>query len=302
MKLQASAPTLPVTVPVGKGWVSIYSDLFKARLTSLVLLTTMLGVYLASGKTVDFWLMFHAVFGMGLVASGGAALNQLIERELDARMRRTAGRPLPSGLLEPRTVFWVGLGCGALGLGYLAVTVNLLSAALAGFTLMTYLLVYTPLKRVTWLNTLVGAIPGAMPPLIGWTAARDQINGGGLALFAIQALWQIPHFMAICWIYRDEYRRAGFHMLSGIDPSGRRTSRQAVGYALALLVVSLVPWAMSLAGTLYLLGAVALGLTFVVFSIRFYLDLTVSRARELFFVSILYLPLLLSTMVLGKTA
>ena len=211
----------------------------KARLTTLVLLTTFVGFYMGGRGAMNFALMFHALAGTALVAAGAAALNQLLEREYDAKMRRTQNRPLPSGRLEPATVMIFGGVCATAGLLYLALAVNLLTSVIGAVTLVSYLFIYTPLKRVTWLNTAVGAVPGALPPVMGWTAARGELSGEGWALFAILAFWQMPHFFSIAWIYRDEYAKAGFKMLPVVDPDGCRTGQQAVSHALALLFVSL---------------------------------------------------------------
>jgi len=224
----------------------------------------------------------------------------LLEREYDAKMRRTQNRPLPSGRLQPTTVTLFGGICAVAGLVYLALAVNLLTCVIGAVTLISYLFIYTPLKRVTWMNTLVGAVPGALPPLMGWTAARGELSGEGWALFAILAFWQIPHFMAIAWMYRDEYARAGFKMLPAVDPDGHRTGQQAVSHTLALLVVALCPFAFKLAGPVYLAGALVLGVGYLGCAIQFSRQLTLARARQLFLASILYLPLLLAVMVLDK--
>jgi protoheme IX farnesyltransferase len=283
-----------------KSWFKIYSELFKARLTVLVVLTTTVGCYVGFPGQVDYRLLLNTVLGTALLASAASALNQLMERDYDARMRRTQQRPLPSGRLQPQFVLLVGCVAAALGLAYLAVAVNLLTCVLAAFSLFSYLFVYTPLKRVTWLNTAVGAIPGALPPLMGWTAARGELTPEGWSLFAILAFWQLPHFLAIGWIYRDEYAHAGFKMLPAIDPEGHRTGRQAVYFTVALVFASLCPFLFDLAGPVYLAGALLLGFSFLTFAIRFSRQLTLSRARKLFYVSILYLPALLSLMVLDK--
>ena len=298
--MKATAEISNNTVAAEKSWVAVYCDLIKARLTFLVLLTTLVGFYLGYRGPVDYLLMFHAVLGTGLVASGAAALNELIEREHDAKMRRTKDRPLPSGRLQPTTVMVFGGVCACAGLLYLALAVNLTTSVIGAVSLLSYLFIYTPLKRVTWLNTAVGAIPGALPPLMGWTAARGELSAEGWALFAILAFWQLPHFFAIAWIYRDEYAKAGFVMLPVIDPEGHRTARQAVCYTLGLLPVSLSPFVFRMAGPIYLIGALVLGLTFLWYAILFARQLTVPRARQLFYVSILYLPLLLTVMVLDK--
>jgi len=291
---------LTQAIPAEKPWLAVYADLFKARLTCLVLLTTLVGFYVGFRGPVDVVLMFHLLLGTALLASGAAALNQLMEREYDARMRRTQDRPLPTGRLQPQTVLMVGSASAMMGLIYLAQAVNLTTSLVGAVSLVCYLFVYTPLKRVTWLNTLAGAVPGALPPLMGWTAARGELSREGLALFAIQAFWQLPHFMAIAWIYREEYARAGFKMLPVVDPEGRRTGRQAVSHTLALLGVSLCPFLFNLTGPIYLVGALILGLAFVWFAIQFSRDRTIARARQLFYASLLYLPLLLVVMVLDK--
>jgi protoheme IX farnesyltransferase len=249
---------------------------------------------------MNLLLMFHALLGTGLLASGAAALNQLLEREFDARMRRTAGRPLPSGRLQPGTVMLIGGISSAIGLVYLAVLVNLLTSVIGAVSLISYLFIYTPLKRVTWTNTLVGAIPGALPPLMGWTAARGELANEGWTLFAILAFWQLPHFFAIAWMYRDEYAKAGFIMLPNVDADGRRTGQQAVWNTIALLLASLFPFAFHMAGMVYLVSALVLGAIFLWFAIQFSRQLTLSRARQLFIASIIYLPLLLSAMVWDK--
>jgi len=298
--MKATAQSLSSTVPAEKSWFAVYSDLFKARLTFLVLLTTLVGFYIGFRGAVDYLLMLVTLLGTALVASGASALNQLLEQEYDAKMRRTQNRPLPSGRMQPRAVLIVGAASAALGLVFLALAVNLLTCFIGAFSLASYLFVYTPLKRVTWLNTAIGAIPGALPPLMGWTAARGELTREGWALFAILAFWQLPHFLAIAWMYREEYAKAGFKMLPVIDPQGHRTGRQAVSHTLGLLPVSLAPFLFRLAGPAYLVGALILGLIFLWYAIQFSRHLTGARARQLFFVSILYLPLLLALMVFDK--
>lgn len=275
-------------------------DLTKFRLTSLVLLTTLVGFYIAVPGRVDYLLLLHTLLGTALVAGGAAALNQLFEREFDALMRRTRTRPLPSGRLQPQTALIFGVASAVVGMTYLGLAVNLLTSVLAAVTLVSYLFIYTPLKRITPLNTLVGAVPGALPPLMGWTAARGQISLEGLALFAILFFWQLPHFLAISWLYREEYQKAGFAMLSAFDPEGSRTGGHAVGHTLGLVTVSLCPFVFRLTGAIYLFGALLLGAAFLGFAIQFSRGLTLTQARRLFYVSILYLPVLLALMVLDK--
>jgi protoheme IX farnesyltransferase len=296
---EAAAEILGAT-SAEKGWTSVFADLVKARLTTLVLLTTLVGFYLGGTGAMNYSLLIHALLATALVAAGASALNQWLERDFDARMRRTQGRPLPSGRLQPATVAIFGGVCSVAGLVYLTLAVNLLTSVIGAVTLVSYLFIYTPLKRVTWLNTVIGAVPGAFPPLMGWTAARGELTGEGWALFAILFFWQMPHFFAIAWIYRDEYDRAGFKMLPGIDPEGRRTAHHAVINTLALLAVSLFPFVFKMAGAAYCAGAILLGAGFLWCAIRFARQLTVSRARQLFFASILYLPLLLALLVWDK--
>ncbi len=298
--MKATAEAISPNTVTDRSWVAVYADLFKARLTFLVLLTTLVGFYVGFRGPVDYLLMIHAVLGTALLASGASALNQLLEREYDAKMRRTQGRPLPSGRLQPQTVLMIGVLLSLSGIVYLALAVNLITSALGVASLVSYLFIYTPLKRVTWLNTAVGAVPGALPPLMGWTAARNELSVEGWTLFAILAFWQLPHFLAIAWMYREEYERAGFKMLPMVDPDGHRTGRQAVSHTLGLLPVSLAPFVFKLTGPIYLFGALTLGLVFFWFAARFSRTKSIPSARQLFYVSILYLPLLLIVMVLDK--
>ncbi len=283
-----------------KSWTAVFSDLVKARLTTLVLLTTAVGFYIGWRGAINFALFFNTLAATALVAAGASALNQLLEREYDAKMRRTQNRPLPSGRLQPTTVAIFGGVTSVAGLVYLALTVNLLTSVLGAVTLVSYLFIYTPLKRVTWLNTMIGAVPGALPPLMGWTATRGELSGEGWALFAILFFWQLPHFFAIAWMYRDEYAKAGFKMLSNVDANGKRTAEQSISNTLALLAVSLCPFVFKMAGTIYLVGAIILGAGFLFCAIQFSRQLTLSRARQVFFASIIYLPLLLALMVWHK--
>ncbi len=299
-EMKATVQTLPGAAIIERSRFAVISDLVKARLTFLVLLTTLVGFYAGIRGTVDWLLLLHTMMGTALVAGGAAALNQYLERDLDALMRRTEDRPLPSGRMQPGTVLLVGGLCCAMGLIQLAVAVNLLTSLLGGITMASYLLVYTPLKRITTLNTVVGAIPGALPPLMGWAAARGEISSAGWSLFAILFFWQLPHFLAIAWIYRDDYARAGFKMLPVVDPKGERTGRQAVSHTLGLLTVSLAPFVFRIAGPAYLAGALVFGACYWWSAVQFSRRLSIPSARRLFYVSILYLPLLLVLMVLDK--
>ena len=298
--MKSSAAALNSTAALEKSWAAVLADLVKARLTLLVLLTTCVGFYLGERGAVNGLLMFHVLFGTALVAGGAAALNQLLEREHDAKMRRTASRPLPSGRLQPATVALFGGVCSVAGLIYLAVLVNLLTSVLGAVTSISYLFIYTPLKRVSWMNTLVGAIPGALPPLMGWTAARNELSGEGWTLFAILAFWQIPHFMAIAWLYREEYAKAGFVMLPNVDADGSRTAQYAVVNTVVLFLAGLCPFLLKMNGAVYLGVAIVLGGAYFWCAVRFARQLTIARARQLFLASIIYLPLLLVAMVCDK--
>ncbi|MBL67880.1 MAG: protoheme IX farnesyltransferase [Verrucomicrobiales bacterium] len=281
------------------GRLAVFAELIKARLTLMVLVTTAVGFYMGAAA-VDFTLLFHALLGTGLVASGAQALNQYLEKDYDAKMQRTAGRPIPAGQIRPEIALLYGGAGGVMGLIWLAMAVNPITSVIGAVTLVSYVLIYTPLKRVTEHNTLVGAIPGALPPLMGWAAAQNNIALEGWALVAILFFWQLPHFFAISWMYRDEYAKAGFAMLSVEDETGERTSRQSVHYALALLPFSLLPAIFQMTGPWYFAGAIALGLLFLAGAINFARNLTVASARRLFYYSILYLPLLLGLMVVAR--
>jgi protoheme IX farnesyltransferase len=295
-----AAPALEKSRVSDKSAAAILGELFKARLTILVLLTTFVGFYAGARGPMAVGLMLHTLLGTGLLAAGASALNQLLERDYDAKMRRTRDRPLPSGRITPEAALIIGGVCAGAGLADLALAVNLLTALLGALTLATYLWVYTPLKRVTTLNTAIGAIPGALPPLMGWTASRGEVTGEGWALFAILFFWQLPHFLAIAWIYREDYARAGFVMLPLMDPTGARTGKQALSHTLGLLPVSLCPFLFGMAGPVYLAGALALGAGFLACAFQFSRRVSVAGARRLFYASILYLPLLLSLIVFNK--
>jgi protoheme IX farnesyltransferase len=280
--------------------VSDYLALTKPRLNLLVVVTSAAGYYLGGGSSNDMWSLWRmaqAIGGTALVAGGAAVLNQLYERDTDALMRRTRMRPLPDGRVAPADARLFGLALAASGLTLLAFA-NVAAALLAVATLVVYLVVYTPLKRRSPAATLVGAIPGALPPLIGWTAARGEMSLGGWTLFAIVFLWQIPHFMAIAWMYRDDYRTAGFPMLAVIDPDGRRAGRQAFTYALALVPISLTPTQTGVSGPAYFWTALVLGTVLLGIATWFSRERSDRSARWLFFSSIVYLPLIWMAMVL----
>jgi heme o synthase len=276
--------------------VADYVQLAKPRLNLLVVATSAAGYYLGGPPSTDLALMAQAVAGTALVAGGAAALNQLYERDTDALMRRTRLRPLPDGRVSPVDARLFGLGLTIAGLLLLAARANLLAAVLAFATIFVYLVIYTPMKLLTPASTLVGAVPGALPALIGWTASHGSVGLGGLTLFAIVFFWQIPHFMAIAWLYRDDYGKAGFPMLSVIDPSGVRSGHQAALFAAMLVPISLAPITTAVSFALVLaLGLVQLGL-----AVRFAITRSDASARALFLGSITYLPLLWTVMILGK--
>ena len=294
MKDVASAP-LAIERRSGSQ-VADYVQLAKPRLNLLVVATRAAGYYLGGPPATDVALMAQAVAGTALVAGGAAVLNQLYERDTDALMWRTRLRPLPDGRVSPADARLFGLGLTIAGLLLLAARANLLAAGLAFATVFVYLIIYTPMKLLTPASTLIGAVPGALPALIGWTASHGSVGLGGLTLFAIVFLWQIPHFMAIAWLYRDDYRKAGFPMLSVIDGSGARSGRHAVLFAAALIPVSLAPITAPVSFALVL----ALGLAQLGLAARFAITRSDASARALFIGSITYLPLLWTVMILGK--
>jgi protoheme IX farnesyltransferase len=281
--------------------VADYVELAKPRVAVLVLFTVGAGVLLAGGRDFSFLVLMHTVLGTALVAAGASALNQWLERDSDALMRRTEKRPLPSGRLQALEVFVFGTLLGLIGVLYLALTLSRITAALiAAVTFILYVAVYTPLKRRTPLNTLVGAVPGALPPIIGWCAAGGAFTREAGILFLILFLWQVPHFLAIAWIYRDEYARAGLRMLPVVDRDGRRTAQNMILYCLALLAVSLQPVLFGSAGVLYLAGAILLGLTFLATALGFQRWRSLCQARRVLRASLVYLPGLLALLLLDR--
>ncbi|HVS20461.1 MAG TPA: heme o synthase [Pyrinomonadaceae bacterium] len=280
--------------------IAAYVELTKPRITFLIVLTAAAGFCLGSRGAVDYLVFTHAMIGIALLSSGIGTLNQFMERDLDALMRRTADRPLPSGKLLPFEALWFGLVLTATAELYLGLFVNMLTAVLGLTVIAGYLFLYTPLKTRTTLSTVVGAFPGAMPPLIGWTAARGQIDVGAWVLFAILFLWQFPHFLAIAWMYREDYGRAGIRMLPVVEPDGRVTGQQIVAYTLMLIPVSLLPVILGISGRFYFVAALALGLLFLASGVRAALSKSNQHARQLLLASVLYLPLLFGVMVLNR--
>jgi heme o synthase len=277
-----------------------YLALTKPDVSFLVVMTTLAGFYLGSRGPVDWLKMVQTVMGTTLVAAGTSALNHYVERASDAFMRRTASRPLPTGQLRPIEAVLFGAILVVAGTVYLAFTAGVLASLLGLITCASYLGIYTPLKKRTTLATAIGAIPGAMPPLIGWVAAGGRLDGGAWILFAIMCLWQFPHFFAIAWMYREDYSRAGIKMLPVVDPTGRATFRQIIGAALILLPVSALPVFMGLAGVRYFFGAVVLNLLLIQLCLWASADRTNVRAKWLMHATVLHLPLLLGLMMYDK--
>lgn len=279
---------------------SAYAELTKPRITFLIVLTSAAGFCLGAKGGVDYIRFMHAMLGIALLSSGIATLNQYMERELDALMRRTMMRPLPTGKLAPVEALIFGAMLVVVSEVYLALLVNPLTALLGLTVVAGYLFMYTPLKTRSTLSTAVGAFPGAMPPLIGWAAASGEVTTGAWVLFAILFLWQFPHFLAIAWMYREDYGRAGIRMLPVVEPEGRITGQQIVAYTLMLVPVSLLPAWMGLSGKIYFYGAIVLGLLFLSSSITAALSKSRQQARRLLLASVLYLPLLFGLMVLNQ--
>jgi protoheme IX farnesyltransferase len=298
-------PSDVVTVPIpamrrtSAGFAD-YLALTKPRLNVLVVATSAAGYYLGATAAVDLVAMAEAVAGTALVAGGAAVLNQVYERDTDALMRRTRLRPLPAGRIATTDASIFGVALSLAGLILLAARANWLSAGLALVTLLTYLVIYTPMKRRTPLSTIVGAVPGALPALIGWTASHGRIDVTGASLFAIVFCWQLPHFMAIAWLYREDYAKAGFPMLPVIDPEGRRAGKQAVYWAFLMVLASVVPTFGGLAGNAYLVVALVSGVGLFALAVRFATARNETTARALFYGSITYLPLLWIAMIANK--
>jgi protoheme IX farnesyltransferase len=284
----------------GRERLAAYLELTKPRITFLIVLTAAAGFCLGTVGAINYLLLTHSMIGIALLSSGIATLNQYMERELDARMRRTSQRPLPSGRLLPLEACALGLALTVGAEIYLALLVNTLTALLGLSVIAGYLFLYTPLKTRTTLSTVVGAFPGAMPPLMGWTAARGTAGMEAWVLFAILFLWQFPHFLAIAWMYREDYERAGIVMLPVVEPEGRVTAQQIVIYTLLLVPVSLLPTLLGISGAVYFYGALLLGLLFLYSSIRAAISKSRQQARRLLLASVLYLPLLFGLMVLNR--
>ena len=281
-----------------------YIELTKPRITWLILMSTGIGYFFGlpshAWREINWLLLLHTILGTGLIASGTAALNQWYERAADRKMHRTAGRPLPSGRLTAGRALAFGIALSVAGFVELWLGVNLLSGLIGAFTLASYLFLYTPMKQRTWWSTTVGAIPGAMPPMIGYAAAAGVITRESWVLFAILFLWQFPHFYSIAWMYKEDYARAGIRMLPVVEPDCRSTARQIVLYGIALIPVSLVPGMLGMTGRIYFIGALILGLVYLYSGVRVALERTLVRARAVLLTSVLYLPLIYGLMLLDR--
>ena len=285
------------TAPAGTFWDYLF--LTKPRLVSLVLATTLLGFLLGTDSPPDIFLLFHALFGSFLMGAGSIALNQFFEKDVDAKMKRTESRALPSGKLNARNVLAFGVTLAGLGFSELVVFVNPLTGVLGGVTFFTYVFFYTPLKRVTPFNTFVGAVPGALPIVMGWTAVRGVWDLEATLLFLILFVWQLPHFLAIAWVYREDYAKSGLLMLPNFDPSGKRTGRQIIFYSALLLPVSLLPVWTGLCGVLYLCAALLAGGIFLIMAI--FLSLRqMDNAKKFVLASIYYLTFIVFSMLADK--
>lgn len=278
-----------------------YLELTKPRIATLVLLTVIAGGIAAAGGSLDAVTavaLFHAVFGTGLVAAGSCVLNQLAEKDVDSRMRRTRFRPLPAGRLSNQEAAWFGGVLSLIGVAYLAVNANTLTCLLAATSWAVYVVIYTPLKRYSSLNTVVGAVSGALPPMIGWVAVTGRADAGAWILFAILFFWQFPHFLAIAWLYREDYAQAGMKMLPTTDKGRMLTGFQAISYCLVLLPISVAPSMLGITGPIYFWGTLIAGGQYLAYAVVFQLHRTDRWARQLLWVSLLYLPMVLALLML----
>ena len=302
-------PTATVAAVRRHSTVGDFSQLFKTRVTSLVVMTAWAGYFMGAGKSgvssISLTLL-HTLLGIGLTSAGAAALNEAVERSVDGKMARTRNRPLPARRMRLSTGVAAGILASVLGSLYLALTTNVLTGLLAVATVAAYLALYTPLKKISPISTLVGAFPGAMPPLLGWTAARGKVEIEAIVLFTIVFVWQFPHFQAIAWLYREDYAAGGIKMLPVVDQAGHRVVRQMLAYSSVLIPVSLLPAGLHMAGKLYLVGALALGVVFLWFNFRLALTKLPTTApaskkfaRQLLQASVAYLPLLFALMMIN---
>ncbi len=298
--MKASLDTLP-SADSAASRTGDFLELTKPRITFLVLITTMVAFYVGVRGGLSLALLCHTLFGTALVASGASAFNMYLERNLDALMLRTIRRPLPSGRVQSGEALIFAVVISSAGMIYLFIFVNHLTSLLSALTFLSYLFLYTPLKTKTWLCTIIGAVPGALPVTMGWAAATGGLSAGAWVLFGIVFLWQMPHFYAIGWMYREDYARAGFPMLPVIDATGSRTGRQINLYNVVLILLTVMPLSMGFAGFFYLAGAIVLGALYFVYGAIFSLRRDRKSAKHLFLVSIAYLPVLMTLLMLDKT-
>ncbi|HZV12997.1 MAG TPA: heme o synthase [Candidatus Kapabacteria bacterium] len=298
--MKTSVETIQTELVRDRSRYADYLTLTKPELSFLSVLTTFAGFYIAEQGGMNYMLLLATVIGTALLAAGAASMNMYVEREYDSQMRRTQNRPTPSGRMRPQEALFFGVTSGLAGAIILAARVNLLTAILGGVTYITYVFVYTPLKRRSTINTLVGCIPGAIPPMMGWTAVRGSVDAGAWALFAILFVWQMPHFLSLAWMYRTDYKRAGFRMTPVEDEKGHMTSLQILLFCAALIPVSILPKMMGMSGSIYLFSAIGLGAAFLALSVALALRRTNLLARRVFAASLLYLPALLTVMMFDK--
>ena len=280
-----------------------YIALTKPGIAAAVLMSAMAGFFLASPASlslINWKIFFHTIFGTALLSCGAGTLNMLLEMEPDALMNRTKNRPLPSGRVQPEEAFFIGAICASLGVVHIASMVNLLSGFLAGVSLALYLVFYTPMKKASALCTVIGAVSGAIPPLIGWSAAAQSLNAQALSLFLILFVWQFPHILALAWMYREDYSRAGFKMVPLPDLKGSLTAWSSLVLSLALVALGTLPYWLNMSGRIYLFGSLVLGGTLVVAAVRFFLNRNHATAKKMFLASVFYIPLLLGLMVAGR--
>jgi protoheme IX farnesyltransferase len=298
--MSSSTDTVAITGASALRRLADFVELTKPRIVLMVLVTAFVGFYVGSEKVPDYLRLLQMLLGTALAAAGTLALNQFLERDTDAMMERTRHRPLPDGRVQPREAVCFGTAITVAGLAYLALAVNIASAWVTAIVTLSYLLLYTPLKRRSSLCMLVGAVPGALPPVIGWVAARGAFQVDAWVLFAIMFLWQVPHTLAIARLYRDDFAKAGIQFLPVIEPDGSSTHRQIISHCAALLAVSLLPTLLGLAGAIYFLVAFVLGIGFLASGISLAMESTLTGARRLLFASLIYLPVLLLVMALDR--
>ncbi len=277
-----------------------YFSLTKPELTFLSVVTALTGYYLGGGGSLDASLLVHTLIGTALVGGGAGALNQYIERQYDGMMKRTENRPVPSGRIHPYEALLFGVFLSIIGIAELSLYTNPLTGFLASVTLVSYIFLYTPLKRITPLSTIVGAFPGALPPVMGWTAARNEVTQEAVILFALLFVWQIPHFLSLAWMYRKDYARAGYRLLTVVEPEGRVAARQILAYTALLVPLTVLPWTIGMCGPVYLVLALLLSLAFLGVSVLLVRDRSNVAARHVFAGSLIYLPVLMAVMAIDR--